>query len=66
MKKNLLINTEDQIKKKSQFEVYVSPIDSKLNVYALIDYGKKNRDNIKATVFDFREIYREVLEFTKN
>ncbi|MBK6859617.1 MAG: hypothetical protein IPK91_09875 [Saprospiraceae bacterium] len=53
-------------KNKDNFEVFMSRKKDVLKVHALIDYGKAHRDNIKSTVYDFNELYKEVLFFIKN
>ena len=52
-------------KNKNNFEVFISRKKEVLKVHALIDYGNKHRDNLKSTVYDFNEMYKEVLFFIK-
>ncbi|MBK7358271.1 MAG: hypothetical protein IPI45_10945 [Saprospiraceae bacterium] len=66
MNSNLITCAPGQCKKnQNTFEVFISRRREVLKVHALIDYGKKHRDNLKSTVYDFNEMYKEVLFFIK-
>ncbi|MBL7819618.1 MAG: hypothetical protein JNL65_03315 [Saprospiraceae bacterium] len=66
MNSNLQTCDPNECKKnKNNFEVFISRKKDVLKVHALIDYGNKHRDNLKSTVYDFNEMYREVLFFIK-
>lgn len=47
----------------ANFETFLSFRDDTLQVHSLIDYGHGTRDNLKATIYDFVEVYGEVLWF---